>query len=137
MVEEAATSGEYHLAEMKKMKPGSYILIDGEVLRVDKLQTSKPGKHGSAKARIEARGVFTDVKKIFVKPADTKIQVPVILKKNAQVVAVMGDTAQLMDLETYETYDVPVPDEFKNQLDSGIEVVVWRYGPHVMIVSKK
>ena len=131
------TSGEYNITEMKKMKPGSYILIEGEVYKVDKLQTSKPGKHGACKAKISARAIFTTAKKIFVKPADAKVKTPVILKKPAQVVAVMGDTAQLMDLETYETFDVPVPDEFKGKLDSGTEVMIWRYGNDVMIVSKK
>ncbi len=130
-------SGEYTLTEMKKMKPGSYMLIEGDVYKVDKMTTSKPGKHGSAKAKVSARAVFMTAKKIIVKPADAKIKVPIILKKPAQVVAVMGDTAQLMDLETYETSDVDIPDEFKGKLDSGTEVITWRYGNNVMIVSKK
>ncbi len=132
-----AASGEYTMSEMKKMKPGSYMLIEGEVYRVMKVQTSKPGKHGACKAKTEAKAVFSTAKKIIVKPADAKIQVPIILKKPAQVVAIMGDTVQLMDLETYETFDVPVPDEFKGKLESGEEVIIWRYGPNVMIVSKK
>ena len=135
MADEA--SGEYTLTEMKKMKPGSYILIEGDVYKVDKMTTSKPGKHGACKAKVSARAVFITAKKMIVKPADAKVKIPVILKKQAQVVAVMGDMVQLMDLETYETFDVDIPEEFKGKLDSGAEVTTWRYGKDVMIVGKK
>ena len=34
----------------------------------------------------------------------------------AQVISVMGDKAQLMDLETYETFELPIPEELKGKL---------------------
>jgi translation initiation factor 5A len=34
----------------------------------------------------------------------------------------MGDTVQLMDLETYETFELPIPDEYKGQLQPGKEI---------------
>ena len=38
-----------------------------------------------------------------------KVQVPMIDKRKAQVLAVMGDEIQLMDLETYETLPAARP----------------------------
>ena len=40
------------------------------------------------------------------------------------MVSVTGTTAQLMDLESYETYEVPIPDEFKASLKQGLEVEI-------------
>lgn len=123
--------------EIKNLKPGGFVLIDDVPCVVEKLQTSKAGKHGAAKARLFARGIFEDVKKIIVKPGDSKVDVPVIEKKSAQVISLSGDYAQLMDLTSYETSEVRIPDEMKGQLVEGDEVLVWSFGKYVMIKSKK
>jgi translation initiation factor 5A len=124
--------------EIKTLKPGKYVLIDNIVCKVDNVQISKPGKHGGAKARLTASGVFDpSVKKTVVKPADTKIDVPIILKKTAQVIAVIGDNVQLMDLDDYSMMEIPIPDEFKGKLESGKEVVIWKFGANVMIKALK
>ncbi|HDN81851.1 MAG TPA: translation initiation factor IF-5A, partial [Methanomicrobia archaeon] len=99
-----------------------YIIIDGEPCRIVSITTSKPGKHGDAKARIEAIGVFDGQKRSVVHPVKHKVQVPIIDKRTAQVISVMGDTAQLMDLETYDTFEMPIPDEFKGKIEAGKEV---------------
>ncbi len=123
--------------EIKKLRPGGFVLIEGIPLRVDKVQKSKGGKHGAAKARLFARGIFDNTKKIIVKPADAKMEVPIVEKKSAQVVALSGNNVQLMDLTTYETTEVPVPEELKDQLTEGDEVMVWSFGKYVMIKGKK
>ena len=123
--------------EIKKCKPGSFVLIEGIPLRVDKVQKSKSGKHGAAKARLFARGIFDNSKKIIVKPGDSKLDVPIIEKKSAQVVALTENHVQLMDLTTYETTEVSIPDELKGQLVEGDEVLVWTFEKYVMIKSKK
>ncbi|MEM7819694.1 MAG: translation initiation factor IF-5A [Candidatus Aenigmatarchaeota archaeon] len=123
--------------EIKNLKPGSFVLIDDIPCKVDKLQVSKAGKHGSAKARLFASGIFDDVKKIIVKPADAKMDVPIIEKRSMQVIALTDENAQLMDLEDYSTSEVKIPDELRNQLTEGDEVIVWRYGNYIMIKGKK
>ena len=123
--------------EIKNLKIGGYVLIDNEVYAVESLQTSKPGKHGGAKARINVVGVFSNQKKTIVKPAATKINVPMIEKRHAQVIALMGDRVQLMDLETWENYEVPIPDDMKDKITNGIEVVVWQFGSRRMIKGLK
>jgi translation elongation factor P/translation initiation factor 5A len=42
-----------------------------------------------------------------------------------------------MDLEDYSNSEVPIPEEFKNQLHEGDEVIVWRYENYVIIKSRK
>jgi len=109
---------------MKEIKPGRFILIDGIPCKVVDVETSAPGKHGSAKMRVTAIGIFDGQKKTLLKPSSGEVEVPVINKKKAQVVSVTESMAQLMDLETYETYEVPIPDELKGSLKSGSEVEV-------------
>jgi translation initiation factor 5A len=108
--------------EVRELKEGRYMLIDEEPCRILSIQMSKPGKHGEAKARIDAVGIFDERKRSVVFPVTHKVQVPLIGKRQAQVVSMSGAEAQLMDLETYEMFAMPVDDELKGQLSPGSEV---------------
>jgi len=93
--------------------------IDDEPCKIISISTSKPGKHGEAKARIEAVGIFDGSKRSVVYPVRHKVQVPMIDKRQAQIVTVTGSEVQLMDLETYEIFQLPIPDELKDSLTPG------------------
>jgi translation initiation factor 5A len=108
--------------EVRELKEGRYMIIDEEPCRILSIQMSKPGKHGEAKARIDAVGLFDDRKRSVVFPVTHKVQVPLIGKRQAQVVSLSGTEAQLMDLETYEMFSMAVDDELKSQLSPGSEV---------------
>jgi len=110
------------------LRVGSYVILDGEPCRIVGLTKSKPGKHGSAKARIVAIGTFDGAKRTFVKPISAQVEVPMIEKKGGQVVAMLPSAVQVMDLETYEIFEVPFPEEekLKSKLASGVEVEYWR-----------
>ncbi len=122
---------------IKSLKPGRYVLIDGEPCKVLSVTTSVAGKHGSAKARLEAIGIFDGRRRSIVKPADDEIEVPIIDKRNAQVISLMGDQAQLMDLETYEVFEVTIPEELKDKISQGIEVIYWDIVGRKMLVQVK
>ena len=111
------------LAEVRTLRVNRYMIIDEEPCKIMSISTSKPGKHGEAKARIEAIGVFDGQKRSVVHPVKHKVHVPLIDKRNAQVLALMGENVQLMDLETYETFEMPIPDEYKGQLEPGKEIL--------------
>jgi len=110
---------------IKNLKPGRFCVIDGEPCRVLDLTTSVAGKHGGAKARLEAIGIFDKRRRSIVKPGDAEIEVPIVEKKTGQVVAISGNTTQIMDLETYETFDAEIPEELKGKLTQGGEVQYW------------
>lgn len=107
------------------VKEGSYIVIDDEPCRVVEVAKSKPGKHGAAKIRIVAIGIFDDVKRSLVSPVNARVEAPMVSKRKGQVIFVGDDVAQLMDLETYATFEVPVPSELRGKLVSGVEVDYW------------
>ncbi|MFH0832799.1 MAG: translation initiation factor IF-5A [Candidatus Aenigmatarchaeota archaeon] len=128
---------EKRFTEIKNLKPGGFVLIDEIPCKVDTVQHSKPGKHGGAKARLTAIGLFDNQKRIIVKPADSKIDVPIIEKRAMQVIAIIGDNVQLMNPEDYSIREVPIPDELKGQLIEGEEVLVWTFGDYLMMKGKK
>ena len=111
------------LAEVRTLRVNRYMIIDDEPCKIMSITTSKPGKHGEAKARIEAIGVFDGQKRSVVHPVKHKVHVPIIDKRNAQILALMGNNVQLMDLETYETFEMPIPEEYKGQLAPGKEIM--------------
>ncbi len=117
--------------EIGKMKEGRYIIIDGDACVITKMQKSTPGKHGHAKYRVDANNIITGAKKIIVMTGHARVEVPIIEKKTAQVLSVSGNTANLMDMETYEQFDADIPAEFKGKIISGVNVVFWT------ILSKK
>ncbi|WP_297548423.1 translation initiation factor IF-5A [Thermococcus sp.] len=121
--------GDKTKVQVSKLKPGRYIIIDGEPCRIVNITVSSPGKHGSAKARIEAVGIFDGKVRSIVKPTSAEVDVPIIDKRVGQVIAITPDTVQLMDMETYELYDVPfeggVDEEVRDQLKEGITVEYW------------
>ena len=111
------------LAEVRTLKVNRYIIIDEEPCKILSISTSKPGKHGEAKARIEAVGIFDNQKRSVVHPVKHKVGVPMIDKRSAQILAIMGNNVQLMDMETYATFEMPIPEELKGQLEPGKEVL--------------
>jgi len=96
-------------------------MIDDVACKIDSYSTAKPGKHGSAKARVEATGVFDGKKRSLSQPVDAKIRVPIINRKQGQVVSTDGDEAQVMDLETYDTFTLALPDGVSMEPDDQIE----------------
>ncbi|MBS7606138.1 MAG: translation initiation factor IF-5A [Candidatus Bathyarchaeia archaeon] len=121
------------------LKEGQYVIIDNEPCQIVEITKSKPGKHGSAKARVVAMGVFDGVKRSFVKPVDAKVDVPIIEKRSGQVIAVLENSIQLMDLETYEVFETPMPQEenVRSKLANGAEVEYWRIMGKTKVVRVK
>jgi len=125
--------------ELGAIKVGSYVMVDNEPCRIVDYTKSKPGKHGATKARVVALGVFDGVKRSFVKPTDSQVEVPLIEKRSGQVLALLPNAVQLMDLEGYEVFEAPLPEEqdLKGRLANGIEVEYWRIMGRIKIQRAK
>ena len=120
--------------EAKSLKPGNYVVIDDEPCKVLNVSTSKPGKHGAAKARIEAIGLIDGKRREIVKPGSASVDVPIIEKLKAQVLSVSGNSVQLMDMQDYETFECAIPEELQSKLSEGQEVIYWKVlGKRVLV----
>lgn len=106
------------------IKVGTNIIVDGNPCTVKSIDISKTGKHGHSKARIEAVGILTGQKKVFVTPGHDKFDVPLVEKRKGQVLSI-ADKVSLMDLESFETLDVACSEKIKSQLESNSNVEYW------------
>jgi len=111
--------------DVSSLKKGNYMMIDGRPCEIVNIERSAPGKHGHAKFRITGLDIITGFKKQGIYTGHDKVEVPIIEKKSAQVLSVSGDKAQIMDLTTYETFEVDIPEEFKGKIEANAEIVYW------------
>ena len=107
-------------AEIRTLKVGRYVAIDNDAFKILGMSKSKPGKHGSAKARIELENIFTGQKRSHVGTVTDTIHIPIIEKGSAIITHFQGDEVHAMDNKTYQTLILPV-DESMN-LQSGGEI---------------
>ena len=117
--------GEIRQMSAGNVKPGTYILIDNVACVVKDIQKSKTGKHGASKCRIEAVGLIKGEKKIALFSGSDKVEVPIIEKKTAQVLSIHGDLANVMEMTTFETMDLKIPEELKDRVKEGEMVSYW------------
>jgi translation initiation factor 5A len=110
-------------AEVRELKEGRYVIVDEEPCKIISITTSKPGKHGEAKARLDVVGLFDGQKRSIVHPVTHKVKVPMIDKRSAQILSIMGEDVQLMDSETYEVFTVPIDPELKDSLQPGKDIL--------------
>ena len=108
--------------EIGKLKEGRYVIIDDEPSKILGIATSKPGKHGAAKARIDAMGIFDGVKRSIVQPVSAKIYVPIVERKSGQVISISGNIIQLMDVKDYTMFELTVPDDLLGKIEAGKEI---------------
>ena len=111
------------LEEIGGLKKGRYIVLDGHPCKIVNIQTSAPGKHGHAKVRIDAISLLDGSKHSTVKPSDARVEVPIVEKRQAQVLAVTGNSVQLMDSQSYETFELELPEGMN--LESGQVLFYW------------
>lgn len=107
-----------------ELRPGNHAMIDGTPCAVKSIDISKTGKHGHAKARIEAIGLIDGKKRVLVKPGHERVEVPLIEKRRGQVLS-LNEKASIMDLESYETIEVRIPSELREDLKEGMQVEYW------------
>ena len=124
--------------DLGSLKVGSYIIIDGEQCRIVSYDHSKPGKHGSAKARVAAMGVFDGSRHSLVSPVSANVEVPLIDKRSGQIISMAGQVLQIMDLETFEVFETSaVEDEIRDKINQGGEVEYWKVLERIKIVRVK
>lgn len=127
------------MAKVGELKQGSYAIVNNEPSQIVSIQKSKPGKHGSAKFRLTSKSLFDGRKQSFVGSTDQNIQVPIVDKRSGQVVSKGPGSVQLMDLETYEIFDVALPsdEEMANKIETGKDVEYWNIMGRIKIQRVK
>lgn len=120
-----------------ELRPGRYVILDGVACVIKNIDTSKTGKHGHAKCRIEATAIKDGRKIITVMPGHDNVQIPIVEKKSAQVLSIHGDIANVMDSESFETFDLKVPEELQGKVQEGGHVLYWIVMGEKLLVQPK
>nr|MCS5529904.1 translation initiation factor IF-5A [Candidatus Poseidoniales archaeon] len=106
--------------EIRTLKVGRYVSLEDSAYKILSMSKSKPGKHGSAKARLELEDIFTGQKRSHVGTVTDSINVPIIEKGSAIITHMQGSEIHAMDNKTYETLILPQTSEFN--LEPGGEI---------------
>ncbi|MHA1270990.1 MAG: translation initiation factor IF-5A [Candidatus Helarchaeota archaeon] len=116
-----------NIVEAGSLKPGKYILINDEPYKIVSMERSKPGKHGSARVRFVAINIYSNKKTSVNFPVDTRVETPIIDKRTAIVNSIMGDTLSLMDMESYNTFELEMPEdeELRSKITEGVQIEYW------------
>ena len=121
--------------EAGKLRNGSFVMIDGEPCEVRSVSKSSPGKHGSAKAKIKARGLFDDKDRHITKPGDAMMMSPDLDKKVGQIVSKESETvAQVMDMDSYETEEMQIPEDL--DVSEGDKIDFWVVDDRKLVKGK-
>lgn len=117
--------GETKPVSVGSLKKGNYVIIDGVACVVTDIKVSRPGKHGHAKINLTAAGLIDNKKRNIIMPGHDNIDVPIIDKRTAQVLSIHDNMVNVMDIETYETFDLKIPEGLKEQVVEGCNVLYW------------
>jgi len=115
-------SMDWEQEEVRNLQENHYVIIDDEPCKIRNIDTSKPGKHGEAKARVEAVGIFDNKKHDMLNPVSAKVRTPIIDRKKGQIVNMADGEVNIMDMDSYETFQLEVDEETYEELEQGQEI---------------
>jgi len=99
------------IIDATEAKVGTNVIIDGTPCTIKSIDISKTGKHGHAKCRIEALPMIEGSKKVLVVPGHDRFEVPIVNKRKGQVLSKNDKVASIMDMESFETIELAVPEQ--------------------------
>ena len=107
--------------EIRTLKVGRYCCVDDKAYKINGISTSKPGKHGSAKARMDLADIFTGAKISHVGSVSSTINVPIIEKGTAMVTHLEGADVHAMNMKDHSMMIFPLEDGFN--IEAGKEIM--------------
>ena len=107
--------------EIRTLRVGRYCCVEDKAYKINSISTSKPGKHGSAKARIELVEIFTGAKISHVGSVSSTINVPLIEKGTALVTHIEGSEVHAMNQRDYSQMILPLEEDL--DIEAGKEIM--------------
>ena len=107
--------------EIRTLKVGRFCVVDDEAYKILSISKSKPGKHGSAKARLELVSLFSSKKISHVGTVTDNINVPMIEKGKAMVTHIEGEEVHAMNMKDHSMMMLPIDPDI--EVTSGQEIL--------------
>jgi translation initiation factor 5A len=107
--------------EIRTLKVGRFCVVEDEAYKILGISTSKPGKHGSAKARLDLVSLFSTKKINYSATVTDKIHVPMIEKGTAVVTHIEGEEVHAMNMRDHSMMILPMESEMS--IEPGKEIM--------------
>ena len=107
--------------EIRTLKVGRLCVVDDEAYKILSISKSKPGKHGSAKARLELVSLFSSKKISHVGTVTDNINVPMIEKGKAMVTHIEVEEVHAMNMKDHSMMILPIDPDI--EVTSGQEIL--------------
>ena len=107
--------------EIRTLKVGRFCVVDDEAYKILSISKSKPGKHGSAKARLELVSLFSNKKISHVGTVTDNIYVPMIEKGTAMVTHLEGEEVHAMNMKDHSMMILPLEEGLS--IEAGKEIM--------------
>lgn len=124
------------MIEIKKVRPGDYILFKNEPYRIIKNQIVVTGTHSHAKNKLDLQGLFSGKYESVVLPPHERLDDVEIVRKRAQLLSKQGPTAQIMDMVSFETFETEMNDVLK-EINEGEEVTYVEFNGRASVLEKR
>ncbi|MCH1461796.1 MAG: translation initiation factor IF-5A [Candidatus Poseidonia sp.] len=112
--------------EIRTLKVGRFCVVDDEAYKILSISKSKPGKHGSAKARLSLESIFTKKKISHVGTVTDSINVPMIEKGTATVTHIDGAEVHAMNDKDFAMMILPLPDPDEGMTINSGGKIMWQ-----------
>ncbi|MCH1537291.1 MAG: translation initiation factor IF-5A [Candidatus Poseidoniales archaeon] len=112
--------------EIRTLKVGRFCVVDDEAYKILSISKSKPGKHGSAKARLSLESIFTKKKISHVGTVTDSINVPMIEKGTATVTHIDGAEVHAMNDKDFAMMILPLPDPDEGMTITASGKIMWQ-----------
>lgn len=118
-------SEQIQFESMNELNVGHYMMIKSYPCKITEKSTSKTGKHGSAKAHVTGKDIFTDKKYEEIFGSAEKVQVPVVVRANYIVQFVEENSENPLFMNVYvidgeQARDFPIQVNKSNDQDMEI-----------------
>lgn len=114
------------------LRKGGFVLMKGHPCKISAMTTSKPGKHGHAKVKLEAYDIFTHMNYEEVSPAHANVDVPIVVRREYLLLMIDGGYLSLFDNDNGVTKeDVKVPE---GEVGEKIRKLMLRGGKDIFVV---
>ena len=107
------------MATAKDLENGSYFLHNREIMKVIRKELVAYGTHSHTKLKIFAQPLLSRGEKAITMMHHDKVEILDIMKKEAQVISKLQGKLQIMDIQSYETFDAHAEPALVEQINEG------------------
>ena len=122
---------------VKELENGDYVSYNGKPCRVKSKVNVTVGTHCHTKVKLELEFIFEKRTEEIAFATHTQLEQLEIYRKKGQIIAKQGETLQVMDLVSYETFDAGCEKELYDELEVGNEVIFLDISGKIWVADKR